>query len=45
MTNMAMPQYKSPPPPALGVVKFTILVDASLVIITMYSVYLIYTLE
>ena len=44
MTNMAMPQYKSPPP-ALGVVKFTILVDASLVIITMYSVYLIYTLE
>ena len=36
---MAMTQHKNP---ALGVIKFTILVHPTLVIITILSVYLIY---
>ena len=42
MTNTAMPQHKTPAP---GVMKFTMLVYFSLVIITIYLVCLIYAWE
>ena len=42
MTYMATPKIGTP---ALGVMKFTILVDPSLVIITIYLVCLIYAWE
>ena len=42
MTYMDAPNIRTP---ALGVMKFTILVDLSLVIITLYLVFLIYAWE